>query len=351
YSPQFRYYLGGLLRIQAILSVVQICLFGLGALACVLIPSLNANTGMLVGLACGCPLLLLFYLLRTASYINLNPRAATNAAILYCVVLLTCIAVLVAYGRLTSGKAFFIMGLSSAMASTLLIGSLKPAWRSGPLSTIGLAREHWTFGRWELSKVGIDWLIENMSYAVTASLFGVSQAGTLKALATLFLPLQQMLTALRRIFLPYLAKIYSHGEGGRMVRAIKRVIVLFGAGTLAYGIGVTVAAPWIRTILYRNNFPELPGLVPCSALALFASVPVLALDMGLRAVRYPKAVFIAATSASIAPVFLGWLAGWTFGMRGVILNGLVTSTILIVSMTRSLKLRLAKGVDTMAAEA
>ena len=246
YHDQFASYLAGLLRLQGLLSLIQVCLFVAGAIVCALISPLRPGVGVLLGLAVGSPLLLLFWLLRIASYVASDAGAATRAAVVYCAVLLAAIGIADVSGHLSAQTAFSIMGLAAAVASVRLIRQLKPAWRPddegpGSLSAISLALEHWNFGRWELSKAGVDWICENMSFAVSGSILGVAQAGSLKALVTLFLPLSQTLTALRRIVLPHLSGTYRHKGPERTAAAIRSVMLLYGSGALLYSLGIARA--------------------------------------------------------------------------------------------------------------
>ncbi len=337
YQDEFPAYMSGLLRLQAVLSVFQVCLFLLAAAVCAAVPPFRPGVGMLLGLAVGCPLLLLFWLLRTASYVASKSAAATRSALVYCIVLLLLFALTERFGALNPGTAFSIMGVAGAVAAIWLLGVLKPAWRSSRPGMVRVAREHWAFGRWEISKVGIDWVSENLGYAVSGAVLGVSEAGALKALATLFLPLSQTLTALRRLCLPYLSRVYKQGVNERSREAIRNVGAVYIGIALSYCFGMTMSAHWVVSLLYRGKFPEIAGLTPWFSLALMFTIPTIVLDMGLRAIRMPKAIFISSSLAVIPVLVTIWPLAYFFGLRGLILNGVVASTVFIVTMSRVLR--------------
>ena len=340
YQDEFPAYMSGLLRLQAVLSLLQVCLFVLAAAVCASVPALRSGVGMLLGLAVGCPLLLLFWLLRTASYVASKSAAATKAALVYCIVLLICFALTERFGALNPGTAFSIMGIAGAVAAIWLLVVLKPAWRSTRPGMMTLAREHWDFGRWEISKVGVDWVSENFAYAVSGAVLGVSEAGALKALATLFVPLNQTLTALRRLCLPYLSRVYKQGGNERSVEAIRNVGAVYSVIALLYCVGMTVSAHWIVSSLYRGKYQEIAGLTPWFSLALMFTIPIMVFDMALRAIRLPKAIFISSSLAIVPVLITVWPLAVFFGLRGLIINGVVASTIFIVTMSRVLRDRL-----------
>ena len=350
YSANFHNYLGTVLRVQGLLAVAQCVLFGFGALLCLVIPSWREGAGALIGLAIACPLILGFASLRSATYIALSGSAAVKAAVIYCVALVVSVLLARRFNFLNAGSAFLIMGFASAAVSFQLLQRLRPTCRDTGLSALAVAKEHWSFGRWELSRVGVDWITENIAYAVVASLLGIAQVGALKALTTLFLPLSHILTALRRIILPYLSKTaYASGGHERIGKSVKLLAALYGAGTLVYGVCATLAAPWLVSMLYHNKFPEVVSLVPLFAFALLFSVPVHVLDMGLRAVRLPKAVFVSSSLASASPILLSWPIIWFFGLRGAVGGSLLTSAIFLTCMGWSLKNKLAQEAQRTAA--
>jgi O-antigen/teichoic acid export membrane protein len=232
------------------------------------------------------------------------------------------------------------MGVAAAVAAIWLLGVLKPAWRSTRPGMVTVAREHWAFGRWELSKAGVDWVSENFAYAVSGAVLGVSQAGALKALGTLFLPLNQTLTALRRLCLPYLSRVYKQGVNDRSIEAIRNVGTVYIVIALSYCFCLTASAHWVVSLLYRGKYDEIVGLTPWFSLALMFTVPIMVLDMALRAIRMPKAIFISSSLAALPALITVWPLTFLFGLRGLILNGAIASAIFIFTMSRVLRERL-----------
>src|SRR5689334_7883156 len=155
--------------------------------------------------------------------------------------MLSGLAVIRHWFRVSGGMVFLAMGVSAAAVSCVLIWRLRPNFHS-EISDREQWVEHWNFGRWELSKMGFDWIVQNISYTFTAGFMGMAQVGALKAITTLFLPLGQIVTALRRLILPHLASTSDRtGHRGAIdsVWTMSAIYFVFG---LAYGILVSVAA-------------------------------------------------------------------------------------------------------------
>jgi O-antigen/teichoic acid export membrane protein len=337
YEQQYRTYLGALGRLQAVVSLACVVVLGTLALVCATVPRFYWAFSAMAGLVIASPLLLAFTLARAATYVVLSPREAVRAGAIYCGVLLASLACVTYTGALSAGTAFLVMGFASAVVTVRLVSKMRPLWSSTEFSLGRVVRKHWSFGCWELAKVGSDWVCENICYMIAGAVLGVSEVGTLKALTTLFLPLNQTLTALRRIFLPHLARKFLHKGDDATRESVKLLTLLYLSGAVVYGVAATILAPRLVPLLYRNKFPAIVGLVPWFAGLLLFSIPVHALDMGLRAVRLPKAIFRSSVMAATAQVLVPLPLARLFGLRGLIVGNVVSGVIFLTTMTRSLR--------------
>ncbi len=348
YRDSFSSYLGSVLCIQALLGAAASALaLGTGFIF-FQFGSLHHMGAPLFGLAAAVPFMLLFTLLRGATYIVLTSARAALSSLLYTVVILSCVSVFGPRHSLSTARAFLIMGVASALVSFVLLLQLKPHFQLSKERLNRVWSDHWSFGKWELSKVGFDWVSENVAYAITGSLLGIVEAGVLKALTTLFLPLNQMLTALRRLILPHLATVAKHRGLHAAGASVRNLVVLYTSATVAYGLVLTLFGRFLAQHLYHGKFSGLVQLIPWFAFNLvFFGIPAQALDLGLRAVRSPKSIFTASISGTITQAVLGWPLVYLFGLRGVIICGSITSTILFGVMAASLvrKIRSGSGID------
>src|SRR6202012_4374638 len=120
--------------------------------------------------------------------------------------------------------AFLVMGAGSVVASAFIL--LRFRWcSSSDNARIDLSRvfmQHWAYGRWALATSIVVWIPGNVYYAILGRQSGLAQAGELRALLNLFIPLGHILNSLTKILLPYASGKYGlHGRAGAWTRAAK----------------------------------------------------------------------------------------------------------------------------------
>ena len=325
----FREYLASLLRVHARLSLSFASVLLAAAAATALLWHNPALASTLAGLAVASPFILCFWLARCACYVTRSPRRATQAAFFYTLVLLGTIWALKRWLGISGLSVFLSMGAAAGIVSTVLLARFKPIWRSSVLTDRDNWLEHWNFGRWELSKVGFDWITENISYTLTAGFLSLPQVGALKAIMTLFLPLTHALAAMRRLILPHLSS-YSQRKGtaGTMT-VVWQMALLYLAGGAVYGILVSLAAKPLFHLLYGAKFSGYTYLVPWVSVATVFGFPALAIDMGLRAMRSPKSIFTSSCIAACASIAVTVPLTWVFGIQGAICSIVVSNSILL----------------------
>ena len=106
----------------------------------------------------------MFWLARASQYLKLAPGPAAAAAGFYCITVGAGLLLLKRAAALSPFSVYVLMGIGSLVASYLLFRSLKPRIRPSrrELSVASVWREHWTYGRWELSSGLVYWLGENV---------------------------------------------------------------------------------------------------------------------------------------------------------------------------------------------
>jgi O-antigen/teichoic acid export membrane protein len=248
---------------------------------------------------------------------------------------------------MSSSLVFLIMGASAAAVAIVLFKRLRPNLRSS-MSDRQQWMEHWLFGRWELSKIAFDWTYQNVSYTLTAGFLGMAQVGALKAIMTLFLPLTQSVSALRRLILPHLASDSDKKGAAETARSVWKMSALYFAGALVYGIALSVAAKPLFNLLYAGKFIVYAYLVPLLAVASLFGMSGHVIDMGLRAIRSPKSIFIASSMSAVACVCVTVPLTWAFAIRGAAASIVISSAILLVILgtifrQKSRKLSILEG--------
>ena len=331
-EQRFRAYLGSMLRVQGRLSGVLIAFLMLVVLGVFTIHGHNYLAWTLIALLLSLPAILLFFFLRVACYVRHRPQDATQGAFIYSCVMLAGLVVIRHWFEISGSMVFIAMGVSAVAVSCLLLKRLRPIFRSD-LSDKEQWIEHWQFGRWELSAVGFNWISQNISYTLTAGFLGMAQVGAIKAIMTLFLPLTQSMSALRRLLLPHLASTSDRNGNRGAVNSVWTIVVIYLLGALVYGIAVSVAAKPLFRLLYGGKFMEYSYLVSWAAVAPLFGLPGHVIDMGLRAIRSPKSIFVASCLSAVACICITVPLTWAFTIRGAIASIVISSAILLVIIT------------------
>jgi O-antigen/teichoic acid export membrane protein len=278
----------------------------------------------LVGLSVAAPCILLFWLLRNASYVEMAPGVSAAGSLLYAVILFSGAGVIYRFNLLSVRSVFYLMGFGSLAVCGFLVYRARPL-----LPTIALTRkvwrDHWDFGRWGLAKTGVDWGGENSVYALTAVLLKVSDVGALRAMGNLVLPLSHISAAVSRLLLPHVSRIAGRQGAGAAKSAVMRVLLLYAAGAGAYWLAIAVFHKPLVRLLYGGKFDSSAHLVPWIALGLALCVVGYSFAMGLRAIQAPSSVFVVAIVTALTSISTGIPLAWLFGLNGVVAAGCVAS--------------------------
>jgi O-antigen/teichoic acid export membrane protein len=331
-EERFRSYLGSLLRVQVRISAVLTITLAVFVLGLFATRPHNLIASPLLALVVSLPFILVFWLLRGACYVKRSPQYATQGAFIYSVVMLGGLMVVRHWFQMSGFTVFIGMGVSAAAVSCLLLTRLRPNFQSA-ISDREQWIEHWNFGRWELSKIGFDWISQNISYTLTAGFLGMAQVGALKAIMTVFLPLTQSMAALRRLILPHLATVSDRDGHRGTADSVRNMVVIYVVGGLVYGILVSLAAKPLFRLLYAGKFMEFTYLVPWAAVGLLFGLPAHVIDMGLRAIRSPKSIFLSSCLSALACVCVTVPLTWAFGIRGAICSIIISTAILLVILS------------------
>jgi O-antigen/teichoic acid export membrane protein len=210
YSQCLRGYLKALLGIQAMVTIFGIVLLGGSAAVVYFMGKADGLPGALAGVAIASPCILFFWLLRRAYYMNLAPARAAVGALIYCGLVAGGLWLAYKETLVSPFSAYLMMAIGALGAGFYLLSQvnkvLPPDTVKAP--TAGQAwHKHWEYGRWALAVSVVTWIPYYMYYPLVSAFNGMAQAGQLRALMNLSLPMEQTYTALSILFLPYAARV------------------------------------------------------------------------------------------------------------------------------------------------
>ncbi len=320
YRDRIREYMRALLWVHAGTAVVVVGFLGLAtAIAHLLMPKHGLGSA-LAAVTVAAPFVLLLWLARRGYYLQLSPATATAGAFGYSVLVVIGVFVLHRVNRLSVFSAFLVMAIAAGVTSIFLLLKLGAA-RGTRMRRLPLTEawsHHWTYGRWALASSLVVWMPFNAYYTFIGSFGGIAQAGELRALLNLALPVGQISTALALLLQTYTARVQNQ-HGARAMKAItSRITQGYAAYAVSYWVLICIFRQPIVHYLYAGKYDAIIGLIPLLAVASIVQVCAHGMVIGLRALEKPSSVFAAYSVAGLITVGIGVPATWAFGLPGVV---------------------------------
>jgi O-antigen/teichoic acid export membrane protein len=331
YGNRRREYLGAVLWIEGVLGFVFLGTLLSATFIARHFAASGDFAGALAGLSVSTPCVFLFWVGRYSFYLDQRPGRAATGSALYSAILLAGTTLVFRRGVLSPFTAFMVIASGALSTAVFMLVRVKPVLkRGGDPGLESVWKTHWHYGRWALGTAGMRWIPGNASYALTGTLLGLADVGTLKALLNFFLPLGQVASSFGLVFLPYLSRLFGR-EGRSATKAPVRLLALvyLGGGSLYWLLLTVFRVPFLR-FLYGGKFLDSARLIPwvcCGAvLTVVSYVP----SMGLRAIQSPRSIFAAYCAAAAVSVVFGTVAIWLYGLAGAIGSFVLSGTAVLV---------------------
>jgi O-antigen/teichoic acid export membrane protein len=320
YRRCLREYCGSMLWAHLAISVAIFLIVGASAAAAHMLGWAGGLAGALLGVALASPCLLLLWFARRAFYLEMSPARAATGSFLYCACLLGGLFLAFRYSLLSPFKVFVLMGVAALVADVLLLIRLRselPVGEPAPALRESWQR-HWRYGRWALASCIASWTPTYIFYPLLSTFSGIAQSGELRALMNFFSPLDQTLSALSLLFLPYAARVQAEQGSRGLVTLTRNLMLLSVIGAAVYwGLVVGFRGPIFR-MLYAGKYTNVSYLLPVLALgSIFWSAgygPAIA----LRAIESPASIFAAYFATTLISVIVGIPATRAFGLKGAV---------------------------------
>ena len=328
YSKCLRGYLKALLSIQLMVTVFGVVLLGGSAAVVYFMGKGDGLPGALAGVAIASPCILFFWLLRRAYYMNLAPARAAMGAFIYFVLVTGGLFVIYKKALISPFSAYLLMAIGALGTGLFLLTqvnkALPPDTATPP--TAGQAwHKHWEYGRWALAVSVVTWIPYYMYYPLVSMFGGMAQAGQLRALMNLSLPLEQSYTALSILFLPYAARVCREKGISSSGPLVRRITLLFVVGAVVYWAFVIPFKGPLFHLLYGGKYLEVAHLIPYVALGTTLWSAAFGPAILLRAIESPDSIFYARIVASALSLVIGVPATKIFGLWGVVASVIVAN--------------------------
>jgi O-antigen/teichoic acid export membrane protein len=328
YSGSLRGYLKTLLGIHLILTFFGVVLLGGAAAIAAVLGKGNGLPGALAGVAIASPCILFFWLMRRAFYMNLAPARAAVGAFLYFVLVTG--GLFFAYKRslISPFSAYLLMAIGALGTGLFLLSQINkvlPPDAAVPPTRREAWHKHWEYGRWALAVSVVTWIPYYMYYPLVSAFSGMAQAGQLRALMNLSLPMEQSYTALSILFLPYAARVCREKGVSSSGPLVRRITLLFVTGAVAYWAVLIPFKGPVFHLLYGGKYLEVAHFIPYVALGTTMWAAAFGPAILLRAIESPDSIFYARLVASALSLAIGVPATKWFGLWGVVWSVIIAN--------------------------
>lgn len=306
----------------------------------------------LAAMALSCPLVLLFWAIRKAYYLETRPDLAALASALYMLLLGAFTLALAWMHRLTPVTAFLALAAAGGIAGLYGIRQLGTGVETSARRSAATRRELWDFGKWLLPSALFFPLVTQIQLWMTAAFMGLADAGVLKALQNPILPVIQVVTALSTLAIPVLARDFGEHPGAAPFR--KGLIYTAGMTATAMVYEVLVLATgnlWDR-VLYGGRYAQFDSLMPLLGLVPIATAVATGCSVMLRAIQRPELTTITHICGGVTGVVASYFLIRSWHLPGavyalVVSNG-VTALVSVVLTARARVPVVAEPVPTAA---
>ncbi len=278
-----------------------------------------------LGLALTTGFLLSGALLRRVFYLQRRPGLAAAASLIFFLVVGGALWLTLSLRVLDSFSVFLVLAAGWLAAAVSLAGKL-PWGETAPRNPMPgfLAvepdywREHWNYARWVLATAFVFQLTTQGYYWLVAGLLSVKDVATLKAIALVVAPADQIFIALNYLVLPLLCAHYAARNIAQLRSAWKWYAVAIAAATLSFFLFICAFGRPLTHLLYGGSYDDAAPL-----LTLLVLVPVImglghTMNAVLKAAERPRLVFWAYVCSGAVTFTAGipWVA--RFGVRGAV---------------------------------
>ena len=329
YRDCLRGYLKALLGIQAVVTLFGIVLLGGSAAIVAAMGKAEGLPGALAGVAIASPCILFFWLLRRAYYMNLAPARAAMGAFIYCALVTGGLFLAYRWSLVSPFSAYLLMAIGALGTGLFLLTQVNKALPPDtvtPPTARQAWRKHWEYGRWALAVSVVTWIPYYMYYPLVSAFGGMAQAGQLRALMNLALPLEQSYTALSILFLPYAARVCREKGVSSSGPLVRRITLLFVVGAVVYWSVIIPMKGVVFHVLYGGKYLEVAHFIPYVALGTTLWAAAFGPAILLRAIESPDSIFYARIVASALSLVIGVPATRSFGLWGVVVSVIVANT-------------------------
>lgn len=274
----------------------------------------------LLGLSVSSPFIFLFWQLRRACYIEMNPMHATRAGLLYFICFISLLLFTRQFLFLNSIIAYLILGFSSLSASILLIKLLHiKIYKIVPIeSLLAVIKQHWVYGQWLVASSVFYWFGTAIFLPLVGIFLSYKDAGAYRAMQNFIMPVNQIFVSVSLLLLPWTVTCISEFSIKQIKNSFSLMIFGFTMIAFFYSVIILVFAKYFVLVLYNGKYQEYIWILPYMCITLFITAFAQPVSIMIRSLERPRAIFIAQFFSAVFTITVGTLLTWKFKLLGAL---------------------------------
>ena len=288
----------------------------------------------LLGLALACGVLLTASFLRRTFYMQRRPQLAARFSAFFFLIDVALLLLLLRTNKLNGFWAFAMAALAWSAASVFVAREIPgDSARENFLQTEPRYwSEHWKYSRWVLVTALVFQFLTQGYYWLAAGVLSVKQAGELRALNNLVMPLDQVFGALTLLILPALSLRYASQRFAGLVPLWRRYCLGWLLVTGSFAVSLLLLGKPVMHALYAGRFDDVAALLPALALLPVVMGVGNTINAALKAMEKPQAVFYAYVASGAATFLIGLPLILRFAVRGAVYGMLSSAAVYAVAL-------------------
>jgi len=283
----------------------------------------------LLGLALACGILLTASFVRRTFYMQQRPELAARFSTLFFFLDAGLLLLLFRTGKLNGFGAFASAAFAWSAAGLIVTRELPGRAKSEDFLEVEPAywAEHWKYSRWVLFTALVFQFLTQGYYWLAAGFLSVKEAGELRALNNLLMPLDQVSSAVSLLLLPVLSRRFVSQRLAGLAPLWKRYCLGWLLVTSCFAVAVLWYGKSVMHVVYAGRFDDVASL-----LVALAFLPVIlgvgnTMNAALKAMEKPQAVFCAYVASGSATLLIGIPLIVHLGIRGAAYGMLASAAV------------------------
>jgi len=247
--------------------------------------------------------------------------------LLYSIMQIIFLFILITTDYISVEAAFFSIGISAAIAIIYGLFQCEEFIGMTKVKVLVGANENIEHGKWLLGNGLISWVRANIINFITLYFIGPAAPAVLRAVQTIFGPINIILVGLESIVPQFCSSVYSKSGINGFLHIFRMIsISIFSMGSL-YALIVSIFSYEILEVLFTIEYVEYEMIVWIVCIQYLFIVLYTMNSIALRVLDRPKKIFNAIAIEAVLTIIPGFFLIQAYGIEGAVEWKLLSSII------------------------